>query len=299
MFPAKTADDFGTIGLARRPWNRPYRDGFALSACRAPALAAMRHFFDDFELQVDIAATGPYAIGIGRRGPLGPDRCAADARMDSLAGVGVEWSRTPAGWQLVDVVVNGPERQLAAGELHRAAGLERVEIARAGSRLRIACAGALLYDGIVPVTRGRFEIRLENGTARVSRFLVRGAALPATETWLAGEAVIGAGAFQGEWEPVSGSAFRFGAGFASGRAGARAKWNFEGRGFRLFAPRSPRYGRCTVKIDGRESVEIDLHAPEEHPSAAVLARDLARGRHAVAVVAQDGVTPLDALEVDV
>jgi hypothetical protein len=300
MFPAKTADDVGTIGLARRPWRRCYRDGFALSACRAPALASLRRVFDDFDLQAEISAAGPYAICFGCRGPLGPDGCGADCRMHPLTrSARVEWRRAETGWSLVEVDAEGRERRLAQGELPRPAASESVEISRGGGRLRVACAGAVLFEGAAPGEAGRIEMVLESGTARVSRFLLRGAYRLGTETWLAAEAVIGAGALQGDWKPASGSAFRFGAGFTSGHAGARAKWNFEGRGFRLYAPRGPQYGRCTVSIDGRERTELDLRAEAEQPGAAVLARRLPAGRHAVALVAREGVTPLDSLEVDV
>jgi hypothetical protein len=300
MFPSKTADDFGTIGLARRPWGRAYRDGFVVSACRGPALATLRHAYADFRLRAQIEATGPYAVCWGCRGPLGPDHHRADSTIHArMRTARIEWRRAADGWSLVDVGEGGREHTLASGSLPSARGPETVTVARTGSSLAVQRDGRAVFDGAAPTAVGRVELLVDRGVARVFRFRVSGAPAPATEVWLATEALAGAAVIPGEWETAEGPGYRFGTGFVSARAGARAKWNYTGAGFRLWAPRGPRYGRCTVRIDGRDDVTVDLHAAGDLPSVPVLERKLSRGRHAVVVLAQDSAVPLDSVEITV
>jgi hypothetical protein len=292
MFPSKTAGDFGTIGLARRPWARAYRNGFVVSACRGPAAAVLRRAYGEFELRAEIAATGPYAVCFGCHGPFGPDRNGADSTLHPrMRTARIEWRRTHDGWSLVALDEAGHARTLASGDMAPVSGRETVEIARRGGTLSVSEAGREVYTGIAPNDHGRIELLVESGIAHVSRFAVTGAALPPTDTWLATEALAGAAAMPGEWEAE-------GMGFVSAKPGARAKWNYTGAGFRLHAPRGPRYGRCTVIIDGREHAEINIHTADNRASAVVLERALPRGYHAVALVAHEGRVPLDMLEVD-
>jgi hypothetical protein len=101
-----------------------------------------------------------------------------------------------------------------------------------------------------------------------------------------------------DWRYVVDERFRFGVGYESASTCARAKWNYYGAGFRLYAPKGPEYAKARVIVDGHPVEHIDLHAASVQPSQVVLEAALPVGYHAVAIVAEDAFIPCDCLEVD-
>jgi hypothetical protein len=315
-FPSRTREDVGTIGLARRPWSRPYRDGFVLSASAAPAAAILRRPFGGFRLALGVRSSGPWALAWAARGPIGPDRIGADARTDPrMDRDRTELRRTASGWELRRRGPDGGGRTLAEGPRLATPGWkEAFEIERRGSRVAIRIDGNEL--GRIEAGDagpGRLELWAEPGSiVAVDRFEVAGGegmdapsaggggppgAAPAREMWLSTEALAGAGADPADWRPAGGPAFVTGAGHESARPSALAKWNYRGRRFRLLAPRGPRYGKAAVAVDGAPAIEVDLRAPAEESSGPVLERDLPEGLHSVSLQAVEGAIPCDVLEV--
>ena len=77
-----------------------------------------------------------------------------------------------------------------------------------------------------------------------------------------------------------------------------AKWNFEGTGFVLWAPRGPGFGRAEALLDGLSLGVVDFKADAPQPSAPVLAKtDLPGMRHALKLRPVEGAIPADVLEV--
>jgi len=75
------------------------------------------------------------------------------------------------------------------------------------------------------------------------------------------------------------------------------KWNFRGRGLRLWSPRGPAYGRVEAVLDGRPEGTIDLAAPAEEASRPVLVREgLPDGFHALVLRGVTGLLPIDSLD---
>ena len=71
----------------------------------------------------------------------------------------------------------------------------------------------------------------------------------------------------------------------------------QGRGFRLWLPKGPDYGRCTAELDGLPLGDLDLQAAAEQPSAVLLSReDLPDGFHALVVRSGDQPMPVDCLD---
>ena len=102
-----------------------------------------------------------------------------------------------------------------------------------------------------------------------------------------------------DWEVRSDPAFRYGVGAVSKGERARAKWNWHGSGFRLWAPRGPEYGAVRLRLDGVSVGEVDLYASDAQPSAPVLARkDLPDGYHTLTLESSAGRVVLDTLEVE-
>jgi hypothetical protein len=166
---------------------------------------------------------------------------------------------------------------------------------------------ALLLDGVlissqsIPSELGRLELLAEAGTQlQVNTFEVQGDLARGSEFLLATEALAGAGTgiHSHEWQPVQDEHFHFGTGFRNVSSAARAKWNYHGAGFKLYAPRNHAYTKARVSVDGQLMATIDLYAELDYPSDVIFEAVLPVGLHAVAMEAVDGVIPCDCLEIE-
>ena len=132
----------------------------------------------------------------------------------------------------------------------------------------------------------------------VSRFEISGPFRPAVMPWLYIEALTGAGVRMSDWDVVQSPLYRFGVGAVRKSPGGRVKWNFRGRGFRLWSPQGPQFGRCELLIDGRKAAELDFHADRQQPSQIVYTCDDAGdGYHAVVLRSITGRLAVDSLDV--
>lgn len=299
MFPSKTAQDVGTTNMARRPWKAPYRDGFVVSAPNAPAFAVLRAECDDFRLRVRARSSGAWTVCFGCAGPLGPNQNSADSVPHPRMRVErTELQLLRGRWRLVRLASDGHERVLGEGSAKGNGIPGGADVERKGARVNVRVEGCDLFSCDGASSLGRLELVAEAGTIlRVEACEVVGALRPGWESWLAMDALAGQACSPGDWHEIGGALFRFGAGFESARLGVRAKWNFDGRGFRLWAPKGPRYGTCSVLVDGRKVATVDLWASSEAASSVVCEHSVSAGRHAVAIVAESAVVPCDTLDV--
>lgn len=300
LFPSKTADDIGTVSIARRKWIQPLRDGFVLSAPRGAAVAVLRRRYQTFQLDAAVRSNGAWALCWGCTNPLGADHHLADSSLHPLMRRSrVEWRLKEERWQLVRIDADGQVTEIASGPLRLAPNQQfNLRVRQEHSKSELSANGQRVWLGTLPAEYGRLELLAEAGTLlQVTRFEVTGAFQPSIEQWLATEALAGAASAPEEWKPLQDRHFRYGTGFISASGNARAKWNFRGRGFHLMAPRSPRYGKGEVIIDGKVRVTVDFGSIAEEPSAVVLERELAPGYHAIVLSPVEGIIPCDSIEV--
>ena len=93
-------------------------------------------------------------------------------------------------------------------------------------------------------------------------------------------------------------AYRFGVGAVRKSNGGRVKWNFHGRGFRLWLPKGPQFGRCELLLNGEKLAELNLRSDKNQPSEVVFSRnDLANAYHALVVRSLAGRLAVDSLDV--
>lgn len=305
MFPSRDREGRGTINLARRPWNEPWRKrGFVFTGHGGPALTLLRHAYADFTLHAQVQLRGTARLLLDYAAPLVPGAPASDATLHPIMNTrhtALEFS--PGGWRLWQVDAAGKEFAVASGSLSPAARLA-VGVTRNGSRLSLNQGKRALWAGILPADvppdrTGVLGLRVEKDTHLfVENFRIRGDTQPAQITFGAAEALLGAAESPHDWAERRDAAFRFGSGFISRKAGARAKWNLMGRKLRLWAPRGPEFGTVEARLDGQPAAILDLHAEPPQASSVVWQSPVLKDDfHTVILHAVDGPMPVDSVDV--
>jgi hypothetical protein len=301
MFPSLDEEGLGTINLASRPWDQRYRQsGFILSGHEGASLTLLKGSYSAFDLDCEMELRGGAAIMWGYHAPLGPNQPTSNSTLHPLSLTrysGVEL--TGGEWRVVEVDGDGSRRVIASGDIDLS-GTSRVALSHADKGpTHLSLNGEPLWSGNIEPVEGNIGILVrENSHLTVIRFIVKGTRKRGAWRYLHTEAIVGAGEAAGSWRAVEDSAFRYGVGALSERSDARGKWNFEGSGFSLWAPKRPEYVTADVFLDGVELATIDFGARQEEPSTALLSRNgLHRTYHALVVQAKEGTIPLDVLEV--
>jgi hypothetical protein len=305
IFPSREREtNVGTISLATRPWAKPLRErGFVLSGHAGPSLTVLRYAWREFHLQAGLALRGGKArIVWNHQAPLGPDRHAADATIHPLSLTNHQGLELTADtWKIVSVDATGKVSTLAEGPLEAAvAGSRSIDLGlQADGQARLLIDAKARWDGKLPIGSGPIGLYVDPfSNIEVSRFNIDGPFQPAVLPWLYIEALTGAGVKLADWDVVNSPAYRFGTGAVRKTPGGRVKWNFRGRGFRLWSPRGPELGRCELLLDGRKLADLDFHADREEPSKIIFAQeDAGDGYHAVVVRSPEGRMPVDSLDV--
>ncbi|MCL5096151.1 MAG: hypothetical protein M1608_01180 [Candidatus Omnitrophica bacterium] len=305
MFPSRDAEGRGTINLAQRPWNEPFRErGFVLSGHQGPSLTLLRLAYDDFTLDAEIRLRGTLRLLMDYAAPLGPNTPSSDASLHPLMNTRhLALKVDPTQWSLLRQEPAGQSRTIASGPLDE--GQDRILHAeRRKNRLAIRLDGRERWAGPLPATEspdpsGVLGLRVEaNSHVVVDRFRLQGTPKPARMNFLWTEALLGAGESPEDWSETSNPSFRYGSGVVSKGMTARAKWNVIGHAFTLWSPRGPGYGSVEVRVDGRIAATLDLHAAREISSQPVWAATYSCDTyHTVCLAAKSGHIPVDCLEV--
>ncbi|HNR33287.1 MAG TPA: hypothetical protein PKI11_20520, partial [Candidatus Hydrogenedentes bacterium] len=295
MFPSRDESGLGTINLASRPWNKPFRDrGFVVSGHEGASLAILRRGGPVRRLKSVLEVRGAAMIIWDAGMPLGPNRPTSNATLHPLMlsqFTGLDLSEK--AWALVRYDAHGKWEEMARGEVAPRAK-RRVEIRWQGNDALLKIDGDRVFSGELPQGPGAFGIfAATHSHVRVEQFLLTGAAAKPRLTYLYTEGLLGAAQSKTDWEEVTDPRFRYGIGVVSAGPGARAKWNFEGTLAALYAPRGPEYGAATVFLDGAPAAIVSFHADAPLPSQPVFFRTgLDEGRHALAVEPVAGGTAL-------
>jgi hypothetical protein len=302
LFPSREREtNLGTINLASRPWNQPLRPrGFVLCGHAGSSLGLLRCAWKGFHLKADLTVQGGAArIVWGYQAPLGPDRHASDATIHPLSFTchsGLEL--TANAWRLLSVDSTGKVTVLTTGSLEEKSTRVIDLSLQENGQARLVVDRRLCWEGGLPVCSGSIGLLADPFThVAISRFEIEGASEPAVQAWLYTEALTGAGVNPKDWDVLHSPSYRFGVGATSKAPGARAKWNFRGRGFRLWSPRGPEFGRCELLLDGRKLGDLDLHAEQTCVSSLVYACENAGdGYHAVVLHSTERWLPVDSLD---
>jgi hypothetical protein len=317
LFPSKDGADHGTMNLAERDWLKPNRDGFILSAPNGPALSLLLKEYRDFELTAEVRASGAWRLVWNHRAPLGSNRIwHADGGPHPLVFSDcTELAITSGGWGLrqrtpgQDAKILGVAAIPGRGKLSRSMDQgshpdpyrllrEVVKIGQRGGRLAVSIGGSEVYSGDAPARSGSIGFVAEAPCILyIDKLVLSTFGESCSKFFLSTDAILGAGSGRDGWTEEKNALFKFGPGFTASTPGIAAKWNYYGRGFRLWSPRGPALGRARVIVDGTDCGEISLTAFQDSASCPIFEdTSLPLGYHAVVLTQVTGRLACDCLE---
>jgi hypothetical protein len=304
MFNSRDSKNKGTVNLARRPWNQPFRPrGFVLTGHGGPSLTCLRPSFHGFQLEATLRLRGTARLFWDFHAPLGPDKPGSDSTLHPLMRTrhqAVELS--PTRWKVISVDAKGQAATLASGSVaQRSEWLLRLRRQPDGSTV-LAANGETLWQGPAiehaASATGAIGLLVESHSHLVvDRFRVAGQPVKGSLRYLYTEALLGAGERSEDWQDRSGPDFCYGVGAVSRRPQTRVKWNVVGSQFTLWSPRGPEFGQIEIRVDGRIETVVDLRSDKSEPSRPLwTSRVLSDAAHAVVLQGVAGVFPIDSLE---
>jgi hypothetical protein len=302
MYPSRDERGFGTLSVARRPWDQPHSDGFTFSGHEGPALALLLREYQDFALDAEFTLRGTVELAFDYCGILGPDHPRAGAVPSQEALADYKALRISEGkYALISVSPSQKEKILAKGRFPFSEGENvsarlRVE----GDTTRFEINGAADAVSGLEIKGGCLAlISHESSIMTCSKFSVAGEAFQSTLKYNAYDALLGAGQKFDDWQPAESQKLRCAsAGAMVGSGDVYGKWNVVCCGVTLYSPKGPGLGKARVVIDGEYMATVDLYSEQEIPSAPVYTCDLESGRHCVAVYPESGSIALDVLAAD-
>ena len=297
LFPTRNREGLGHLGVARRSWQQPFRDGLVLSGHEAPAPAPLRWSYDAFRLDALVTPRGRCALLWAWTPAVGYDaipgwrphaqclrRCQA-LDLDDTA------------WRVVLIDAQGARQTIAEGQ--RQPGSVAIKIERTtNGATSITLAGRRVWQGQLPTGGGALGLlAAEWSHLRVERLAVSGERRPATDWYVAEDAFHGAGGNAAEWTVSRHSGFHFGSGLVHQGDGGRAKWNVQASALTLWAPSGPDGVAYAVELDGTAVATVDTRTKDTNPSAPVWrSGPIPYGPHTLVLRAQRGPLVVDALE---
>ena len=307
MFNSRDSNGMGTINMAERPWNQPFRErGFVMNGHGVPSLTLLRRAFNSFQLDSSLRIRGTARLLWDYRGILGPDRLAAGNTLHPLAlrNYRAIETKSDGKWRVLELAADGRENVLASGTLPAAQDW-KLQLTRSGQgETSVSIGGQSVWrsQGTSNGPSILGWIADSNSHLAVDRFHVAGEPQPAVFTYHFNEALLGTGHPEGGiWEVVKGAGFRHGSGAVSKPTenAPRAKWNIHGSAATLWSPKGPDFGEAEILLDGKPMATLDLRAPAVVDTAPVWTSPaLSSGPHAIVLRAKAGVRlPVDSLDV--
>ena len=299
MFPSRDSQGMGTINIASRPWEKPYRErGFVVSGHEGPSLALVHYggTVETLEAQLDLHGTATLVWDFN--GPLGANAARSNASIHPQSLTRYSGLRlSEKEWTLLSVDEKGTESVLASGQAATSGAKIRVERGEGESVLTIN--DSEVWRGAQPKVPGQTGVLMAaHSHALVHQFEVSGESERSPLSYLYTDALLGAAQRMDDWEVVASGNWRFGEGVVSRAPGVRAKWNFRGTDVHLWCPKGPAFGTAEVFLDGVSKGLVDCHADTEAPSSPVLkVRAGEVGPHALVIVPSGTGFPLDSIDV--
>jgi len=309
-FPSLDSNGMGTINLATRPWDKPYADtGFNLSAHKGPSITYVRRLYDDFRLATQFELRGGLTISWGSQCPLGVSISSETIMALHPLSVKPAFGLHLEGgqWRVLGTDKSGKRIVMATGTVTESKQRNLLVERLNDGMTVVKLDGKTLWNGLMAPAKGAIGLLLDKAShVEVHSFSINGRPESGVFSLLCTEALLSAaqhlkGESWTDWQEIESPRFRYGVGaVARNPDSGRAKWNFRGTGFTLWAPRGPLYGQVEVVLDGTLVGRVDLCNPFDTDSEQVFHMDNLRDDfHAVVLQGNTGRLVVDSTDIHV
>ncbi|MBQ7378861.1 MAG: hypothetical protein IJW70_04185 [Clostridia bacterium] len=288
MHASRNSQDMGTLGLAHRPVDQPYSDGFVLTGHIGPSLVPLKASYKDFSLTATFKSKGTVDFAFAYQGILGPDQSTSDAKpsahtMSDYAALRVN------GNECALISIDQSSIVTEHAKLVSEAKVTQIKIVRnARGEVSAWANGMLVAQNIAlsDVAAPLAVATMTHSRLECAEFTVEGDPAPYVWQWNAQDALLGAGQIFPGYEVYSIDAqlapdrwYRLENGFV-GEGLVCAKWNLHGEQFTVQMQKAPNLGVAGVWVDGNFCGSISLCG---EGVAAYQTPHLSQGGHAILV----------------
>lgn len=300
MFPAKDKKNYGTINLAKTSWNHMERNrGFNLTAHEGNTFSFLKKAFDLDGVDMKFKLDGTMHLIWDLHSPIDIMDCWGKFAMDQNMPDYKEIVINETGWK-INVFDNG-KNLVDSGKVQQWSGNEnRLQLKKANGKYQLLINGVNIWEGILSSNPGITGLLLDpQSFLFASQMIVDGNQTKGSVTYGFYQALVNSGNLDSNWTFKNNNLFSYGKGAVSKRDSSFAKWNFEGNGVELFAPKGPLYGTINIYLDGKLLKNVSLKNPKEVISSAIFkSSGFNWGSHAVFIESMDGLLPLDCIKID-
>lgn len=266
MHASRNSKDMGTLGLAVRPVDQPYSDGFVLTGHLGPSIVPVKASYKAFDLQATFKSRGTVDFAFAYKGILGPDQNISDSKPSADALANYAALRVEDNvCSLISIDQQGNVTQHASMTADAAITCIRIErnadgyVSAWANGALVAAGVALCADtaplAIATMSHSRLEcISLE----------VEGEVYPYTWQWNAQDALLGAGQIFpgydvfGIHDPIAPDRWHKTENGFVGEGLVCAKWNLHGERFTVQLQKAPGLGVAGIWTDGNFCGSISL-----------------------------------------
>jgi len=301
MFPSNDPKNYGTINLAKASWNKLFRErGFSLTANKGNTFSYIKKAVDVEEINMEFRLDGKMHVIWDFNSPLDKLDGWGKFTLDHTYADYKEIVIDKSGWQ-INVYESGKNmNQLDSGVIKdwKKDG-NQILLQKINGESQLSINGLRCWQGVLTNRPGIIGLALDpNSFLFANRLIVEGPQVVGFVTYGFYEALVNSGNQDSDWEFKTDSLFLYGKGAVSKKDSSFAKWNFEGKGFEIYAPRGPLYGTVNIYLDGKMVKVISLKNEKDLKSRSIYkSLDISTGKNAVYLETSDGLLPLDCIKV--
>jgi len=303
MFPSKDKKDYGTINIAKASWNHLYRKrGFNFGANEGNSFSFIKKGIDVREIDMGFKLDGIMHLIWDFHSPIDILNGWGKFSLDQNNADYKEIVLNKTSWK-INVYDNGENiNTIDSGSISQLRDTEnRLELVEKEGKYSLIINGVECWKGQLKDNPGVVGIELDPHSYLFdNRFIVSGEIVPGYVTYGFYRALVNAGDQDSDWTfKKDDTLFLYGSGVVAKKDSSFAKWQFYGKGFSIFSPKSPLYGTVDIYLDGKLLKKISLKDAQFRKSSMVYQSDIfSQGYHAVYIESFDGPLPVDCIKVE-
>ncbi len=298
-YPSRNQDDLGTIGIAKRKWEKPFQDKFVFSGHAGKSISILFDSYKEFLLEAEVALTGEIEIIFNYEGILGLDRLSSDATLHKQA-LSSYYAVSINDKNECKIIYKDDEAcEHIISSLKADSAINHLKIENKTKEIIVLINKKDLLKSEVAIEKPNPVgiLAHEFSILKCNKFKIKGEKFSSNYKLNSFDALMGGGQKLSNWNRYTESKTYSNEAFYSD-LDVFAKWNFIGKGANLFCPKCSKFGIAEIRVDGKYYGEINLKSDNPLDSEKLFSiKDLEYGQHCLALYPKKGNIVIDMLEI--